>query len=81
LFGMTKETLPEFIQSTAGQVAEELARRGIAPGRRVAMTIEPDEPNDWIAKAWKVALAEGRSDDDIDHIIAEERKAVRPCLG
>ena len=25
-------TQPEFIESTAGKVAEELARRGVAPG-------------------------------------------------
>jgi len=28
---MTKATQSEFIESTAGQVAAELARRGIAP--------------------------------------------------
>ena len=44
-------TQPEFIESTAGKVAEELARRGIPPAQRVTITIEPDEPNDWIAKA------------------------------
>ncbi len=76
---------PEFIESTAGQVADELARRGIAPGQRVTVTIEPDEPDDWIAKARKFArpkvLAEGWSDADIDRIIKEERKAVQPRLG
>ena len=44
---MTKETTPEFIESTAGQVAAELARRGIAPEQRVVVTIEPD---DWITQ-------------------------------
>ena len=44
-------TQPEFIESTAGKVAEELARRGIPPAQRVTITIEPDEPDDWIAKA------------------------------
>ncbi|MEO9188741.1 MAG: hypothetical protein ABI224_01885 [Acetobacteraceae bacterium] len=38
---MSKQTLPEFIESTAGEAAAELARRGIAPDRRVAITIEP----------------------------------------
>jgi hypothetical protein len=82
---MSKETTPEFIESAAGQVAAELARRGIAPERRVTITIEPDEPDDWIAKARKFArpkvLAEGWSDEDIDRIIDEERKAVHPRLG
>jgi len=82
---MTKETAPEFIESTAGQVAAELARRGVAPDKRVTITIEPDEPDDWIAKARKFArpkvIAEGWTDADIDRIIDEERKAVQPHLG
>jgi len=82
---MAKITTPEFIESTAGQVAVELARRGIAAERRVTVVIEPDEPDDWIAKARKFArakvLAEGWSDEDIDRIIEEERKAVQPHLG
>jgi hypothetical protein len=77
-------TLPEFIQSTAGNVAAELSRRGIAPGQRVTITIEPDEPDDWIAKARRFArpkvLAEGWTDADIDRIIKEERKAVQPQI-
>jgi len=82
---MTKGAPPEFIESTAGQVAAELARRGIAPEQRVTITIEPDEPDDWIAKARKFArpkvIAEGWTDADIDRIIGEERKAVQPHLG
>ena len=82
---MTKIASPVFIESTAGQVAAELARRRIAPDKRVTITIEPDEPNDWIAKARKFArpkvIAEGWSDADIDRIIQEERKAVQPHLG
>lgn len=82
---MTKEVTPEFIESTAGQVAAELAQRGIAPNRRVTITIEPEEPDDWITKARKFArpkvIAEGWSDADIDRIIDEERKAVQPHLG
>lgn len=81
----SKETQPEFIESTAGQVAVELARRGVAPDRRVTVTIEPDEPDDWITKARKFArpkvIAEGWTDEDIDRIIEEERKAVRPLPG
>jgi acetylornithine deacetylase/succinyl-diaminopimelate desuccinylase-like protein len=51
-------TQPEFIESTAGKVAEELARRGIPPAQRVTITIEPDEPDDWIAKV-RAFAAEG----------------------
>jgi len=77
-------TQPEFIESTAGKVAEELARRGVPPGQRVTITIEPDEPDDWIAKARKFArpkvIAESWTDADIDRIIEEEREAVQPHL-
>ena len=79
---MPKLTHPEFIESTAGQVAAELAQRGVAPQQRVTITIEPDEPDDWITKARKFArpkvIAEGWTDADIDRIIEEERKAVQP---
>ena len=74
-------TQPEFIESTAGKVAEELARRGIPPAQRVTITIEPD---DWIAKARAFArpkvIAEGWTDADIDRVIDEERAAVQPRL-
>ena len=77
-------TQPEFIESTAGKVAEELARRGIPPGQRVTITIEPDEPDDWIAKARRFArpkvIAESWTNADIDRIIDEEREAVQPRL-
>ncbi len=82
---MTKPTEPEFIESTAGQVAAELSRRGIAPEKRVTVTIEPDEPDDWLTKTRRFARAkvraEGWSDEDIDRIIKEERKAVQPQIG
>jgi hypothetical protein len=77
---MPKETRPEFIESTAGQVAAELARRGVAPEQRVTITIEPDEPDDWITKARKFArpkvIAEGWTDADIDRIV---RRNAKPC--
>jgi hypothetical protein len=82
---MSKPIEPEFIESTAGQVAAELVRRGIAPEKRVTVTIEPDEPDDWLTKTRKFTrakvLAEGWSDEDIDRIIKEERKAVQPQIG
>jgi len=76
---MAKE--PQFIESTAREIAQELARRGISPNQRVTVAIEPDQPNDWITKARRFArpsvLAEGWSDEDIDRIIKAERKAVK----
>ena len=78
------KTQPEFIESTAGKVAEELTRRGVPPDQRVTITIEPDEPDDWISKARKFArpkvIAEGWTDADIDRILEEERDAVQPRL-
>jgi hypothetical protein len=69
---------PEFIESTAGQVADELDRRGIAPNQRVMLAIEPD---DWIAEARRFAQppvkAAGRSDAEIDRVIDEAREDVR----
>lgn len=79
---MTKVTEPQFIESTAGKIAEELARRGIAPDQHVTITIEPD---DWLAEVRRYArprvVAKGWSDADIDRVIEEERKAVQPRLG
>lgn len=83
--GQAMAMRPGFIESTAGKVAEELARLGIPPGQRVTVTIEPDEPQDWIAKARKLArpkvVAEGLRDADVDRLIEEEREAVQPRSG
>jgi hypothetical protein len=82
---MPKAAEPELIESTAGQVAAELSRRGVTPEQRVTIAIEPDEPNDWLSKTCKFArakvAAEGWSDEDIDRIIKEERKAIQPQIG
>jgi len=79
---MAEQTPPEFIESTAGQVAAELARRGVSPDQRVMITIEPD---DWVSKARAFARplvkAEGWTDADIDRIIEDERESVHPRLG
>jgi len=73
------------IESTAGQVAAELVRRGVAPDQRVTVTIEPAEPEDWITEARRFSrpliAAEGLSDADIDLMIKEERRAVQSQVG
>jgi hypothetical protein len=80
-----KSAEPEFIESMAGEVAEELARRRIAPGRRVLIAVEPAGRGDWLEQARSFArakvVAEGWTDDDIDRIIKEERKAVQSQIG
>lgn len=82
---MPKVTEPQFIDSTAGQVADELARRGVAPEQRVTITIEPDEPDDWITKARRFSrpkvIAEGWTDEDIDRLIKQAQHEVEPHLG
>jgi hypothetical protein len=77
-----KAVEPQIIACAAGQIAAELARLGISPERRVTIAIEPDEPNDWIAKARRFArpkvLAEGWSDEDIDRLIKQAQHEVEP---
>ncbi|MGA9864876.1 MAG: hypothetical protein WBQ75_00375 [Acetobacteraceae bacterium] len=79
---MRKVAEPEFIASTAGQVAAELTRRGVAPDQPVMITIEPD---DWLTEVRRFArprvIAKGWTDEDIDRIIEEEREAVQPRRG
>lgn len=78
---MTKITEPQFIESTAGKVVDELARRGIAPDRQVTIVIEPD---DWLAEARRFsrprAIEAGWSDADIDRLIKQAQKEVEPLL-
>jgi hypothetical protein len=76
---MTKVAEPRFIESTAGQVAAELARRGIAPDRHVTITIEPD---DWLAEVRRYSrpklIEAGWSDDDMDRLIKQAQTEVEP---
>ncbi len=69
----------EIIESTAGQIAAELQRRGIDPARPVIVAVEPD---DWIAEARRYAhpkvVAAGLSDDDIDKLIKRAQEEVEP---
>ena len=71
----------EIIESTAGQIAAELQRRGVDPARPVIVAVEPD---DWIAKTRRFArpkIAEaGLSDEDIDRLIKQAQKEVEPRL-
>ncbi len=79
---MPKTVDPQVFESTAGQVAAERARPGIAPDQHVTITIEPAS---WLAEVRRFtrprAIAEGWSDADIDRIIDEERDAVQPRFG
>jgi hypothetical protein len=65
----------DVIESTAGQVGDDLARLGIDPARPVAVVLEPD---DWLTRARaemrKKVEAAGLSDADIDDLIKEARR-------
>ena len=54
---MMKVTEPQFIETTVGEVAAELARRGIAPDRNVTITVEPD---DWLAEVRRWCQTQNR---------------------
>lgn len=72
----------EVIETTAGRVSDELARRGIGSDERVVVTIEPDQelfPGRREARARVVAA--GLTDDDIDRLIKEAQKEVEPRKG
>ena len=73
----------EVIESTAGQVAAELARRGIRAEDRVTITIDPEQ--DLLFRGRKESrarvVAAGLTDEDIDRMIQEARDEVQPQLG
>ena len=80
---MSKETAPEFIESTAGRWRRNAPRCGAGQAGddhdRTGRTKRLDCQGTKFARP-KV-IAEGWSDSDIDRIIDEERKAVQPHLG
>ena len=71
----------EVIETTVGEVAAELVRRGLDPHDRVTVTIEPDEliPGRRACRA-RVIVA-GLTDDDLDRLIDEARTEAQPLLG
>ena len=55
----------ELIETTVGEVAAELVRRGLDPHDRVTVTIEPDELIPGRREARARVIAAGLTDDDI----------------
>jgi hypothetical protein len=70
----------EVIETTAGEIASELARRGIEPTARVILTIRPDELIPGRREARLRVIAAGLSDDDIDRLIDEARTEAQPLI-
>lgn len=72
----------EVIETTAGRVADELARRGIGADERVVVTIEAgDELLPGRRETRARVIAAGLSDEDIDRLIKQAQKEVEPRLG
>jgi hypothetical protein len=72
----------EIIETTAGEVTTELARRGIASDERVTITIDPAPelvPGRRESRARVVAA--GLTDEGIDRLIKQAQCDVEPNLG
>jgi hypothetical protein len=70
------------IEVTAGEIADELKRRGISSDERVTLTIEPQResiPGRRESRARLVAA--GLTDEDIDRLIKQAQRDVEPHLG
>ncbi len=73
---------PNVIEVTAGEVAEELKRRGIGSDERVILTIEPErEVIPGRRESRMRVVAAGLTDDDIDRLIKQAQREVEPHIG
>ena len=68
----------EVIETTVGEVAAELARRGLDPHDRVTVTIQPDELIPGRRAARLRVIAAGLTDEDIDRLIKQAQREVEP---
>ena len=71
----------EVIETTVGNVAAELVRRGLDPHDRVTITIEPDELIPGRRASRARVIAAGLTDDDIDRMIKQAQSEVEPRAG
>jgi hypothetical protein len=71
----------EVIETTAGKVAAELAKRGLDPDDRVTIMIEPDELIPGRRASRARVIAAGLTDEDIDRLIKQAQKEVEPRAG
>jgi hypothetical protein len=68
----------EVIETTVGNAAAELVRRGLDPHDRVTITIEPDELIPGRREARARVIAAGLTDEDIDRMIKQAQQEVEP---
>lgn len=66
------------IETTAGEVGAELARRGLDPHDRVVVTIRQDELVPGRREARARVIAAGLIDEDIDRLIKQAQSDVEP---
>jgi hypothetical protein len=71
----------EVIETTAGKVSAELAKRGLDPDDRVTITIEPDELIPGRRASRARVIAAGLTDEDIDRLIKQAQREVEPRAG
>ncbi len=71
----------EVIETTAGKVGAELARRGIASDERVTVTIEAEELIPGRRESRARVVAAGLTDADIDRLVKQAQKEVEPRAG
>ena len=68
----------EVIETTVGEIAGELVRRGLDPHDRVTITIEPDELIPGRRATRARVIAAGLTDEDIDRLIKQAQREVEP---
>ena len=68
----------EVIETTVGEIAGELVRRGLDPHDRVTITIEPDELIPGRRATRARIIAAGLTDEDIDRLIKQAQREVEP---
>ncbi len=72
-------TASEVIEVAAGDVSDELRRRGIGPDERVTLIIAPEQ--EWIPgrrESRARVVGAGLADDDIDRLIKQAQREVEP---
>ncbi len=68
-------------EAKAGDVAAELARRGVAPQQRVRVIVDPAARfREACRQSRALAEAAGMTDEEIDRLIKDERRAVNEEL-
>lgn len=69
------------IETTAGEVATELARLGVGSDERVTVTVEAGALIPGRRESRARVVAAGLTDADIDRLIKEAQHEVEPRLG